>query len=97
MHEPVESAMIFRLELFVDNMTASINFYRQVLGFKIGRQQSDPYTPMTNGDVHLSLNLRANLPDDHPIQSMAGERLGRGVEIVSEVDDIDAMYELAVV
>jgi uncharacterized glyoxalase superfamily protein PhnB len=47
---------------------------------------------MTKGDVRVSLNLRANLPDDHPIQAMAGERLGRGVEIVLEVDDIEAMY-----
>jgi lactoylglutathione lyase len=40
----------------------------------------------------VALNRRAALPDDHPIQRRAGERLGIGVEIVLEVDDIDAMY-----
>ena len=93
MHKPLESAMTFRLELFVDDVAASIDFYSQVLGFKTGRQRSDGYTPMTNGDVYLSLNMRANLPDNHPIQAIAGEHLGRGVEIVLEVDDIEAMYE----
>jgi lactoylglutathione lyase len=40
----------------------------------------------------VALNRRAELPDDHPIQRRPGERLGGGVEIVLEVDDIDAMY-----
>jgi uncharacterized glyoxalase superfamily protein PhnB len=83
----------FRLELFVDDMNASIDFYRQVLGFEIGKQQPDKYTPMTNGNMVLSLNLRANLPDDHPVQARAGERLGRGVEFVLEVNDIETIYE----
>lgn len=85
--------MTFRLELFVDNLSVSIDFYNRVLGFTMGEQQADGYTPMTNGDVYLSLNLRANLPGEHPIQAMAGERLGRGIELVLEVNDIEAMYE----
>lgn len=93
MHRTSESNMTFRLELFVDDMAASTDFYGRVLGFAIGEQQADGYTPMTNGDVYLSLNLRANLPDEHPIQAMAGERLGRGIELVLEVNDIEAMYE----
>jgi uncharacterized glyoxalase superfamily protein PhnB len=92
MRKTLDSATTFRLELFVDDLAAAIDFYRQVLGFQIGQQHSDGYTPMTKGDVRVSLNLRANLPDDHPIQAMAGERLGRGVEMVLEVNDIEAMY-----
>lgn len=93
MHKPFESNMTFRLEMFVDDLAASIDFYRRVLGFTVGEQQADGYTPMTHGDVYLSLNLRANLPDDHPIQAIIGERLGRGIELVLEVNDIEAMYE----
>ena len=93
MQKNLASLMTFRLELFVDDMTASINFYSRVLGFEIGKRQPDKYTPMTNGNIMLSLNLRANLPDDHPVQARAGERLGRGVEFVLEVNDIEAMYE----
>ncbi len=85
--------IMFRLELFVDDMIASIDFYNKVLGFEIGKQQPDKYTPMTNGNIVLSLNLRANLPDDHPVQAKTGERLGRGVEFVLEVNDIEAIYE----
>ncbi|MBK8904463.1 MAG: VOC family protein [Anaerolineaceae bacterium] len=85
--------MTFRLELFVDDLVASTDFYGRVLGFVIGEQQADGYTPLTSGDVSLSLNLRANLPDDHPIQAIVGERLGRGIELVLEVNDIEAMYK----
>ena len=85
--------MTFRLELFVTDLSASIDFYRRVLKFKVGEQESDGYTPMTNGPVDLSLNLHAGLPDDHPVKAVANERLGRGVEFVLEVNDLDAMYE----
>ncbi len=85
--------MTFRLELFVDDVTTSIDFYRRVLGFKIGEQHSDQYTPLTNGEVTLSLNQRSSLSDDHPIQAIAGERLGRGVEIVLEVNNIEVMHQ----
>lgn len=93
MYRISESNMAFRLELFVDDLAASIDFYSRVLGFKVGGQQADGYTSMTNGDVYLSLNLRANLPDDHPIQANADERLGRGIELVLEVTEIKALYE----
>jgi catechol 2,3-dioxygenase-like lactoylglutathione lyase family enzyme len=93
MKKALERGMTFRLELFVNNLPASIDFYSRVLEFKLGDQHPDGYTPMTNGDVYLALNLRSTLPDDHPIQTVADERPGRGVEIVLEVDDITAMYE----
>lgn len=86
------SNMTLRLELFVDHVPTSADFYQRVLGFGAGEQKSEQYTPMTRGHVTLSLNRRAALPDDHPIQAAAGERLGRGVEIVLEVDDVAALY-----
>ena len=92
MEKPIEQNMTFRFELFVDDLPASIDFYQQVLGFKIGEQHSDKFTPITNGNVRIGLNLRSVLRVDHPIQAVAGERLGRGVEIVLEVDDVAAMY-----
>lgn len=91
MHGASESDAAFRLELFVDDLPASIIFYSRVLGFSMGEQQPDGYTPMTRGDVTVSLNLRANLPDDHPIQANPGERLGRGIELVLEVQGIAAV------
>ena len=82
--------MTLRLELFVTNLPVSIGFYSRVLGFETDEQQSDGYTPMTNGAVRIALNLLSALPDDHPIQLAPHERPGRGVEFVLETDDIVA-------
>lgn len=92
MENALEQGMTFRLELFVDDLPATVDFYHRVLGFTSGEQHHDGYTPMTNGSVYLALNLRSALPNDHPIQAVADERLGRGIEIVLEVDDVAAMY-----
>jgi lactoylglutathione lyase len=93
MKKTEESKMTMRLELFVNDLPESIGFYHRVLRFEIGDGQADGYTPVTNGEVQLGLNLRSNLPDDHPVQSKENERLGQGIEIVFEVDDIDEIYE----
>ena len=85
--------MTLRLELFVDDLSTSIDFYRRVLRFETTKEQIDGYTPITNGEVHLGLNLRSNLPDNHPVQTRNNERPGRGVEIVLEVGDIAEMYK----
>lgn len=84
--------LTLRLELFVDDITASLDFYCRVLGFEQVTPCSLGYTPLKKGLVRVALNLRAELPEDHPIQRTAAERLGGGVEIVLEVDDIDAVY-----
>ena len=86
------SGMTCRLELFVNDIAVSTDFYTRVLKFIPGDQHPDGYTPIRYGSVSLGLNLRSNLSEDHPVQTTANERPGRGVEIVLEVDDIDAMY-----
>ncbi len=92
MENTLDQKMTFRLELFVDDLSASIDFYHRVLGFTIGEQHLDRFTPITNGNVRIGLNLRSTLREGHPIQAAEGERLGRGIEIVLEVDDVTAMY-----
>jgi len=82
-----------RLELFVDDLPASLDFYVRVLGFVKAAERPGGYTPLARDAVHLALNLRADLPEGHPIQRAGRERPGRGVEIVLEVDDIEAMYQ----
>jgi catechol 2,3-dioxygenase-like lactoylglutathione lyase family enzyme len=79
-----------RLELFVDDLAASLDFYRRVLGFRPGPSQPGGYTPLEKGSVDLALNLRSDLPDGHPIRIGASERPGLGVESVLEVDDVAA-------
>ena len=82
-----------RLELFIDDLRASLDFYGRVLGFERAPERPGGYTPLTRGSVRIALNLRADLPKGHPIELAAHERPGRGVEIVLEVDDIEAMYQ----
>ena len=77
-----------RLELFVGDLRESLEFYRRVLGFKDVGQHADGYSPLERDAVHLALNLRAELPREHPIQRDGDERLGGDVEIVLEVDGV---------
>lgn len=81
-----------QVELFVSNLEASIDFYSRVLGFAMGDQQPDGYTPMSNGPVIISLNKHAGLPEDHPVYIAAGERPGRGVEFVLRVKELHKLY-----
>ena len=87
-----EMHMTLRLELFVDDLSASRDFYTHILNFTADEAHADGYTPLRQGAVVLSLNLRSHLSDDHPIQAKPGEGVGRGIEIVLEVDDIDTLY-----
>jgi catechol 2,3-dioxygenase-like lactoylglutathione lyase family enzyme len=84
--------MTSRLELFVSDLPASQDFYRRILGFEMGEQHADGYTPVTNGDVRLALNHRSTLSDTHPLHISQDERPGLGIEIVFEVDNIDDLY-----
>ena len=86
-------AATLRLELFVNDLPKSKDFYGRILRFKIYDEQIDGYTPMENGEIRLSLNKRSSLPENHPIQAVNNERFGRGVEFVLEVDDIEQCFE----
>ena len=82
-----------RLELFVADLPASLDFYRRVLGFRPGPTEPGGYTPFDLSSVHLALNPRSDLPEGHPIRIGARERPGLGVEIVLEVDDVAALSQ----
>lgn len=85
-----------RLELFVGALPASLDFYERVLGFAREAERAGGYTPLTHGSVRVALNRLADLADDHPIRRAAHERAGQGVEIVLEVDDVEALYRRVV-
>ena len=81
-----------RLELFVESLRTSLDFYVRVLGFQALGERPGGYTPLTNGAVQLALNRRSDLDDGHPLRLAPGDRPGRGVEIVLEVDDVERTY-----
>ncbi len=85
--------MRLQLELFVDDVERSLAFYTAVLGFEVVRQAQDGYTALALGDAAISLNERRSLPADHPVQARPDEPLGRGVEVVLYVEDVQAAHD----
>lgn len=86
-----------RYELFVDDIERSCHFYEQVLGFsRHSVIPGESYTPISSGPVKIGVELATELPGDHHFnqEKLAGHR-GVGLEIVIEVDDVDAFYEHA--
>ena len=84
---------LLRLELFVADLERSLDFYRRVLGFHLDHASEGGYTALSRGEAQIALNLADHLPADHPVYFGGDERPGRGVEIVLEVDDLEALYE----
>lgn len=79
-----------RIELFVADLERSAAFYADVLGFT-HESSSDDYAAMRRGNAVLGLGLARNLPTAHPLRARDRDRNGIGVEIVLEVDDVDAV------
>ncbi|HSZ42723.1 MAG TPA: VOC family protein [Trebonia sp.] len=86
-----------RFELFVDDVERSVAFYGAALGLRPPRDY-DPrgYVPVGAGRLRIGLQRRGALPADHHFRPahFAGPR-GVGVEIVVEVDDVDAAFARA--
>ena len=86
------AGMRLRIELFVDDLDTSIGFYA-ALGFAVERREHD-YASLRWGDAVIGLGPIAKLPPDGAGPGFTQERLagvrGAGVEIVLEVEDLDA-------
>jgi len=89
--------MRFRLELFVQDLDASIRFYEDALGFVLERREMQ-YASLRRGDAVLGLGDVAALPETGEGPGFTQQRLastvgrGAGVEIVLEVPDVDAAW-----
>lgn len=84
--------MRLRLELFVISVQESKDFYTRILAFDEVSYQPAGYSVFRKGDVQIALQARSQLPDDHPLKPLNHQRAGLGIEIVIEVDNLDAMY-----
>ena len=85
-----------RMELFVRDLGVSAAFYRDVLGFIVDDEHAD-YVGVRNGDVTFGLGLQDRLPPNHVFsQAALNAQKGTGVEIVLEVDDVEACYQRVV-
>lgn len=91
---PSPSGMRLRLEIFVEDMDASVGFYTGVLGFEAVREHPGDYASVRCGDVTLGIGPISKLPEEggYFTREIASLRLGLGAEIVLEVDDVDGWH-----
>jgi len=86
-----------RIELFVEDVERSLAFYATALGLRPAAGY-DPqgYVPVSAGGVRIGLQRRTALPPGHHFRPshFTGPR-GVGVEIVVEVDNIEAAFTRA--
>jgi lactoylglutathione lyase len=81
----VSSAL--RVEIFPADLDVSVSFYVDVLAFDVVRDEryaSPPYAALRRGHVRLGLSARP------PIADPERRRPPAGVELVLEVDDLQA-------
>jgi catechol 2,3-dioxygenase-like lactoylglutathione lyase family enzyme len=85
------------MELFVDDLDASVTFYVDVLGFAVLRR-SENYISLRRGRVVLGLGPIAKLPERDEGPGFTRQRLaagkGVGVEIVLEMDFVEQVAAL---
>lgn len=87
-----------RIELFVQDLGRSLEFYERVLGFELDSSSTPPqadYIPIRNGGVHIALGSLEQLPTSHYFEPTANHRLGVGVEIVLEVEQLSTYEQWA--
>ncbi len=85
--------MRVRFELFVRDIGVAIAFYSGVMGFDLIREEPG-YSSLRRGEVILGLGSISKLPVEggYFTREIAGYRRGLGVEIVLEVNDLDAYH-----
>lgn len=83
--------MRLRLELFVQSVPESMDFYTRVLGFETISYQPDDYSVFRKGAIQIALQDQSYLPDEHPLKPH-NHPVGLGIEIVLEVENIEADY-----
>jgi lactoylglutathione lyase len=91
---PPPSGMRLRLELFVEDMDASIDFYTEVLRFEILREHPGDYASLRCGGVTLGIGPISKLPEEggYFTREIASLQRGLGAEIVLEIDYVDEWY-----
>lgn len=85
--------MHLHIEFFVEDIARSRAFYTGILGFAVARQKADGFTELRRGSATIALNDRQILNPDHPARPAAGERIGKGVEVVLVEDSLEELYD----
>ncbi|WP_340082532.1 hypothetical protein [Terribacillus sp. FSL K6-0262] len=83
---------MFKIELFVHKLSASVVFYRCLLGKGCTAHDEKSALFKAEGSGSLLLTDEAVLHADHYFASMAESRKGKGVELILPVDDVEMVY-----
>ncbi len=82
-----------RFELFSADVEKTVDFYCMLLGFNIVKKSAN-YVSLQRDRVIIGIGSQADLSRDHYFQpEIKTARKGLGVEIVLEVDDIEAEHQ----
>jgi catechol 2,3-dioxygenase-like lactoylglutathione lyase family enzyme len=85
--------MHLHIEFFAEDLARSRDFYTRVLSFSVARQKADGFTELRRGAATIALNDHKTLDRDHPTRPAAGERIGKGVEVVLVTDRLQEVYD----
>ena len=85
--------MHLHIEFFVEDLARSCDFYTVVLEFSVVRQKDDGYIELNRGAATVAINDHRILHLDHPTRPAAGERIGKGVEVVLVTDSLGEVYD----
>jgi len=84
--------MTLRFELFVEDVARSVDFYTQIMGFKVIKA-NDTYHSLNRDGVTIGIGQARHLAENHYFRpEITTQRKGLGVEIVFEVDNVEAFY-----
>lgn len=82
-------------ELMVDNVTESIDFYRDILGFEVTvlvPEENPFFAILQNGPVELMLYHRAHFSEEIP--KFKNLSVGGSIALYIGVEAIDSLYKL---
>jgi lactoylglutathione lyase len=85
--------MSVRFELFVEDLKKSVDFYTNILGFKIA-YSDESYSSVKRDTVTIGICYARDLHEGHYFRPEIDiQRKGLGVEIVLEVDNVEEEYK----
>jgi catechol 2,3-dioxygenase-like lactoylglutathione lyase family enzyme len=84
------------VEICVSNFEQSIQWFENVLGFRVVAREEDEYAELRRGetDIQLASDSAPYWESERPRLLPPGQR-GSGVEIILVVDDVNAVYRQA--
>src|ERR1700694_2732383 len=84
------------VEICVSNFEQSIQWFENVLGFRVVARDADEYAELSRGEtfIQLATDKAPYWESERPRLLLPGQR-GSGVEIVLLVDNVEAVYRQA--